>query len=343
MSHRKHKKNLRRTWFLRAAFVGIIVIFLLLLAIVAGKWAENQKNKQLQQFPYGAAETISDRYAEKTITVNGKKYKSKSNMEAILFIGVDTNEEQSNTDGYLNTNQADVLLLTAIDHNTKSYTTIAINRDTIAKVPVLDIKGQFADWRTQQIALAHTYGSGMQDSCENTVLAVSEFLFQTPILHYISFSMPAIGVMNDAVGGVTVTINDDFGGSNGLIQGETIRLNSSQAETYVRGRQGVGDQTNINRMNRQKTYITAWRDTALSCIASDNEFLLSMLELLSDHMVSDMSINDLSNLANNFSDYTDNGIRDIDGNSVKGEQYMEFYVDDNALKELILSIFYDAV
>jgi LCP family protein required for cell wall assembly len=347
MSDVKKASN-KRMWIKRGVILFLIVCAATAGAIAAGKVADAKMNKQLtnsQQTDNRSAENIViDNQNVQSITVNGKDYSLKENVEAVLIMGVDESDEQTDSETYLNTNQADFLMLVVIDHDNKSYTSIDINRDTISKVPTLSIDGYFIGWEMEQLALAHTYGSGLKDSCENTVWAISEFLYDVPIAHYASLSIPAIGVANDAVGGVTVEIQDDFSEVDPtLVEGETVTLTAEQAETFVRGRYGVADQTNVNRMSRQQTFISAWRKQAIEAINSDSSFVLTLLGLVSDYMVSDMTINELSDLSNVFTEYTDNGILDVAGESVKGETYMEFYADDDALKQTVLDLFYDEV
>lgn len=323
--------------------VVFAVIFLALLASdLADRKQVDKLNDSRQSYENSAENIVIDE--EKSITVNGKEYKRREDVEAVLVMGVDEADVQKDSQSYLNANQADFLLLIVVDHDTLSYTSIALNRDTMTKVPVLGLDGAFIDWKEEQLALAHTYGSGLEDSCENTVWAVSELLFNVPIEHYVSLSMPAIGIANDAVGGVSVIIEDDFSDSDPtLVKGETIKLNAEQAEHYVRSRKGVSDQTNLNRMARQKTYLSAWHRLALEAMDKDNSFVFTLLTLVSEYMVSDMTINELSDLANDLSAYEDKGVVETVGEAVKGETYMEYYVDDNALQELVLGLFYDEV
>ena len=51
---------------------------------------------------------------------------------------------------------------------------IQLNRDTMTEIQILGVNGEPAVTMTGQLALAHTYGSGEEDSCENTVLACGE-------------------------------------------------------------------------------------------------------------------------------------------------------------------------
>ena len=65
-------------------------------------------------------------------------------------------------------------------------------------------------------------------------------------------NMDAIATMNDAVGGVKVTVTEDFSKVDPTIpMGEAI-LRGQQAINYVRTRKNVGDQLNLSRIERQK-------------------------------------------------------------------------------------------
>ena len=278
----------------------------------------------------------------KTIRVGDREFAAKENIETVLVIGVDSPDAQEAVDSYMNTKQADFNLLIVIDHTNKSYTSLALNRDTMTKIPALGVDGVLSYWKDGQLALAHTYGTGREDSCINQVWAVSELLFGEKIDHYISLSMPAIGFANDAVGGVTVTIEDDFSKvDKTLKQGETIKLKGKQAENYVRQRKNMGEQTNINRMKRQKTYMSEWKKLAIEKLKGESTFFFKLLGMVSDYMVSDMSANKLSELSNTLSTYTDNGIVETKGEVKQGKEFMEYYVDEDDLREIILNLYYE--
>ena len=82
----------------------------------------------------------------------------------------------------------------------------------MTQIRILGVTGEPAGTFTGQLALAHTYGSGEEDSCENTVLAVSNLLYGMEIDHYVSLTMDGVALLNDLVGGVTVEVLDDFSG-----------------------------------------------------------------------------------------------------------------------------------
>ena len=333
----------RRRNVLRAVVFVLVSALILIAADLAGRYAAKKQNQMTENSHQDASPdenlVVDDK---KTIMWGGKEYYARDNIEAVLVMGVDDGGVQESTVSYTNDDQSDFNVVLVIDHDSKSYTMLALNRDTITSIPCLDATGTITYRKDAQLALAHTYGTGREDSCVNQVQAVSELLFGTNIDHYISFSMPAIGIANDAVGGVTVTIADDFSKvDTSLKMGETIRLNGRQAETFVRGRGGMDEPTNLNRMSRQKTYMAAWKNAALEKYTGNGDFIFTLLGLVSDYMVSDMTANKLSELADQLSEYTDNGVCETKGEAVKGDAFMEYYVDQDDLRMTVLDLFYE--
>ena len=57
-------------------------------------------------------------------------------------------------------------------------------------------------------------------------------------------------------------------------------------------------------------------------------------------MVSDCTVDELSEYAEMFSDCELTGIVTPEGEAVQGETYIEFYPDEDALKQLVIDTFY---
>ena len=87
---------------------------------------------------------------------------------------------------------------------------LLLNRDTMVMMSGLDDLGRENGRYYSQLALSHAYGTGREDSCENVRNTVSDLLYGITIDHYVSMNMGGIAVLNDAVGGVTVQVVDDF-------------------------------------------------------------------------------------------------------------------------------------
>ena len=101
------------------------------------------------------------------------------------------------------------MFLAVMNPHDKSVSIIAINRNAMALVDVYDEDGVYMGQYTKQITLQHGYGDGMELSCERSVAAVSRLFYNLPISGYAAINMGAIPALNDAVGGVQVTVLDD--------------------------------------------------------------------------------------------------------------------------------------
>ena len=65
------------------------------------------------------------------------------------------------------------------------------------------------DARTERISLSHCFGKGKEDSCQLTVEAVSNLLYDVPVDFYIALNLDGISELNDLLGGIEVTLEID--------------------------------------------------------------------------------------------------------------------------------------
>ena len=276
------------------------------------------------------------------VNINGKEYYKNENVTTLLLMGVD-DEELVDTGTQRNDALADFLTLAVFDNENKSCTLLQINRNTMTDVPVLGATGEYLGVTNEQIALSHIYGSGMEDSCENTVEAVSRFLYSTPIDNYLSLTMGAIASLNDTVGGVTVTIEDDLTSvDESFVPGATVTLHGKQAESFVRARMGLADDSNPARQRRQRAYMIGLISKLREKVEEDSAFVMELYASVADYLVTDCDINELGTLSENLSSYALSGFVTPEGETRVREKtdYAEFYVDETALQDLIAELFY---
>lgn len=329
MSRARRGLSFMQTIAMIAAFVFLVCIALIAL----NNWEANQD--------FSGSTPNQD----PPLVHNGQEYVLKDNVETILVMGLDKYEHaDEDEDGYYNDQQADFLMLFVLDHEAKTYETIHVDRDTMAEINVLGLAGQKIGTVTKQIALSHTYGNGRAISCRNTSDAVSNLLMDMKIDSYISMTMNSLPVFNDLVGGVEVTILDDFTGiDDTLIKGETMKLLGEQALNYVRSRYGLDDSSNEDRMLRQRQYLEALFDTTAECVAADENFIVDASTVMAQYMVSDLSLTELQETFKNISDYTEVGaIRAIEGEyKVGNNNFMEFHVNAESIKQIVIDVFYE--
>lgn len=328
------KSNAKKILVLAAAL-------LLCLGVIGAVFAWESQKEAEAMAAQAQIDESARRRREGWIERDGIWYAPKQGQETMLLIGLDKMEPLKDSGSYNNDTQADFLLLAILDEVTEKVTVLHINRDTMAEIPVLGITGQPAGTVTGQLALAYTYGSGLNDSCVNTVNAVTDFLYGIKIDHYVAMAMGAIPYLNDLVGGVEVTVLDDFSGiDDSLVEGETITLKGEQALHYVRNRADLEDSSNLNRMKRQQQYLRAAAQK-VEQLGDDFSVAPDQLKQISRYVLSDCSLDTLSRMSEQFGSYHLEELQDIAGEAVLGEEYMEYYVDDAALEEQLLELFYE--
>ena len=276
----------------------------------------------------------------KTVTVDGVDYFPRQDITVLMLMGIDERGEVKASESYNNTGENDMVALAVFDEQDKTYSVLTLNRDTMMDIYTLGVTGQPSGTIYGQLALAHTYGSGLKDSCENTVRTVSDFLSGLTVDYYLSMNMDAIAILNDAVGGVTVNVVDDFSKVDSTIPMGEVTLTGEQALSYVQTRKDVSDQMNISRMERQKEYMENFVSAFSSKVKESDTFVLETYDKIAPYVVSDCSVNSMSAMLNRYADYTLREVVTPDGENVLSEEYMEFYVDEAELQKLIISMFY---
>lgn len=280
-----------------------------------------------------------------TIERDGVTYRLNRRLTTILLMGVDLTLEQAETATFRNGGQADFLVLVVVDDAEKVISVIQISRDTMVDLTVLNGAGQEVGTRHGQICLSHAFGDGGERSCELTVDAVSALLNDTPIDYYIRMSMDGIPTLNDALGGVEVTLEDDFSALDpAMTPGTTLTLHGKQAEYFTRTRKEVGDGLNASRLRRQRTYLRAAASVLRERVEANPGFVRSLFDTLEPYLLSSVSRGAFYNIAEKTSRYEIRSMVEIEGESVIGEGgFMEFYVDQDALEQLLIDVLYERV
>lgn len=272
---------------------------------------------------------------------DGEKYYLRGDVDTVLVMGIDKFDDMIvDDDVYINNQQADFMMLLIIDRKTDKCSAIHINRDTMAEMNVLGIGGKKVGTTTGQIALAHTYGSGEKDSCKNTVDAVSRLLCGIPIDHYVSLTMDAVPIINDAVDGVEVNVLDDLTRYDPALKaGENVTLMGEQSLYYVRYRYGLEDSTNESRMERQRQYLNALYTKVMQYINEDKISASELVLEVSDYMVSDMSATKMDDTLDSIEEYSISEIHTYEGET-RVTEHVEFYPDKKSVTELVIKLFF---
>ncbi|MBR5873055.1 MAG: LCP family protein, partial [Oscillospiraceae bacterium] len=204
----------------------------------------------------------------------------------------------------------------------------------------LDENGKRSGTFFGQLAFAHSFGNGLEESGENTVWTVSDLLNGIQIDYYVSLNMGGISVINDAVGGVTVNVKDDFSEVGSTIPMGEYTLFGDEAELFVRTRRGIGDSLNLSRMERQEEYIFAFVEALKAKNEENSLFAVELYETASEYVVTDCSLDTFSSLSEKFENYELGEIVSPKGENILGEKFYEFYIDEEDLEKIVLEYLY---
>ena len=321
----------------RSAFknISLLVILLALLLVVLYSGFQILESAVLHP-----QESSGSREPSKTIIRDGVEYFPRQDITVVMVLGIDQHGPVESSNYYRNEGSADSIMLLIFDDKEQHTSVLYLNRDTMLEMDVLGVQGDYAGTAYGQLALAHTYGTGLEDSSENVKNTIMKFLHGLTIDYYMAMNMDAIPILNDAVGGVTVNVVDDFSKVNPSITMGTLKLRGEQVIDYVRTRKDVGDQKNVTRMARQREYVNGFIHALYDSIHEDPMFLLSLYEELGPYIVTDCSGDTLNNLLERYADFEIGDAITPEGENIIEDGHYAFYTDEEKLDDLIVEIFY---
>ena len=328
-------------------YILIVGSILLACVIIVGLLFLKKKEAETPQTSSVEAPDYDnpDKWSEGVISYNGQKYRYNKNIRTYLFLGIDSDEPVHKAENGISGGQSDALFLLVENRDINKMSIISIHRNAMTEVQVYDEAGEYVGSKEMQVCLQHGYGDGERLSCQRTVDCVSNLFFGIPIHGYMALNMGGIGILNDAVDGVEVTVlhNIDHAGRNvHLVEGETKVLNGDEAYVYVRSRDVSEFDSASDRLMRQEQYLNGLlpqMQKKMKSVSSAAEIYNKADEYLYSNI-------DYSRLADEMSDMTYDSSEDmynIPGEVVMGDQFEEFHVDDDGLYQLILEIFYDKI
>ena len=320
-----NRKSKMKLVFICAALILLVVILYSGLQVLESTVFYSQQEE-------AAGET-------KWITRDGVRYYPRQDIVTVLLMGIDRDDAVAGDDSDRE-HTADMIALLVLDEKAQQCKILLLNRDTMVMMSGLDDLGREEGRYFSQLALSHAYGSGREESCENVRNTVSNMLYGITIDYYVSLNMGGIAAVNDAIGGVTVHVTDDFSAIDPSIGMGEVTLRGQQALNFVRTRKGLGDQLNLSRMERHKSYFDGFMAALQAKLTDNPTFAISLYEQAAPYMVTDCSMNVLTGMLGRFADYKLTEIVSTEGENVRGSKYMEFHVNEEKLDELILRLFY---
>ncbi len=287
-----------------------------------------------------------EKWQEGWVKYEGEVYTYNEEILTFLIMGIDkqsdVEEVAEGTDG----GQADALFLVVLNPKDKSIKVVGVNRNTMTDIEIYDDHGEYVSTVKSQLAIQHGFGNGMEESCEYQKKAVANLFYQLPIHGYAAVNMSAVATINDAVGGVDVMVPADMAGfTEDFVEGSEVHLTGENAFWYVKYRDTDVFGSADMRLERQKLYLNNFIEAARQAVNKNISVVVDLYQAVRKQMVTDISLDEVVYLAPVLTDYefTGDNFYMLQGETVMGEQYEEFYPDEDAMFQMILDIFYEKV
>ncbi len=347
--HKKKNKALKVLLIILCVFLAIVIALagtIFIFNEVGESAMHNYKDVEIEPAP--EIENIEDvKDGGKTITYNGDTYAFNEKVATVVMMGIDTGKKGEAIENIIGANgQADAIYIAVIDTSNNKVTILGVSRDAMVDVNVYNTSGEFLRTENMQLCLSYAYGDGKHTSCENTIVSLERLFYGLPFDTYFSFDIPAIGLATDAIGGVTITSDAEFYSSyygRTIFPGETVTLYGNDATAYVRTRDINELDSNNARMGRQKQFMSAFIAEIFSSVKSDPSLVVDLYKTIESNSTTNLTPAKMTYLAttaiSGLDSYKEIEFINVPGTVTKGE-YAEFIVDQNALMELMLDLFY---
>lgn len=282
--------------------------------------------------------------AENPVIYQGATYRRNQYVKAILCMGVDRSDTMTESKEFGAAGQSDGIFLIAQDTVHHSLKILMIPRDTMTEIPIANDNGA-PDTKITQLTIAYAYGDGREGSCENTVWSVEKLLSGFSIDNYLAVDTTVVAKLNDAVGGVTVTIPTDGMEKRdpAFVKGAQVTLHGDQAEAFVRYRDITRDFSALYRMDQQQEYITQYFKAVKEASRTDSQAVTHLFDLIRDYMITDMSKDQYLKIAMDGLDagnLTGQDFYTVPGTGETTETFDVYRADRHAVIPIILNLFY---
>ena len=325
----------------------IIILIIVLSVLGGGYYLLSQKNASSPQ--NGGQNSDSRNQTDLSqnsdiVEYKGETYKYNDHLSNYLFLGIDTRETVDTYQSQVDAGQADAIFLVSMDRATEKIKVLFIPRDSMTRIETFNPYGQSLGETTDHLNIQYAFGDGKEKSCELMKTAVSNMLDGLPIQGYCSMNMDGISVITDFVGGIQLTIPDDSLADVNpeYKKGAVVDITGETAEQFVRYRDIDKTQSALVRQERQKTFLQALVQKAQEKAGEDAGFVTGLYDSVKSYTVTNMGNDIFAKLLA----ASQNGITDtetVPGEGTHGENFDEYHIDEDALSDLIISMFYEKI
>lgn len=326
----------------KSIFLAAVVV---LLAVLIGTGAallsggETRRNVDSTTCAPTPFTTEPDADWESTIVRDGVTYRLNPGLQTILLLGADDGGTAVPGVAPGEGRRADTILLLLLDNQKQEIRLLAISRDTIADIDVYAANGDYAYTVPTHINMQYFYGDSPTRSCYLMKRTVSRLLFGMRVDGSLALNAKGIITIVDQLGGLTVTMPDDYTEVDPRYQaGAKLTLTGKETEHLLRYRDTSTRGSNEDRVERQVHLIKALVNKLQA--STGLRRLEELLESAGSDVCSDLDAETLKKLVTY---HLDPDTLTLPGTVVAGDVHDEFHVDNAALQELLIELYYQPV
>lgn len=289
----------RRRGLLKAA--GITLAGALVLSAAGAGWAYWHLNHNIKSVDINSA-LGDDRPAKAVSTPSASASASAAPLPSgalnILVLGSDSRSGKANAalgGGDSSGARSDTAMVVHVDEGRTKATVVSIPRDTLVTRPSCPT----SSGGTTSVAYNAMFNSAYSVGGPVCAVKTVESLTDVRMDHYIEIDFSGFAKLVDALGGVTVTTdqNIDDDKSHLHLKAGTHHLGGTQALALARTRHGIGDGSDLGRIGLQQKLVKALLEQmASTSLLTDPAKLYKVADAVTGSLTTDTGLDSLGEL-----------------------------------------------
>ncbi len=231
--------------------------------------------------------------------------------------------------------ESEAYMLFVLDTQSKHLDYIPINRHTVIKK---DAEGN------ESTLLQMSLADDESEEYEKQVSLISKFMHQLPIHGYTAITMDGVVPLTKAMGGVDLTVTEDVTyGDKSAVAGQEIHLEDTEVFDFLADNDNTIDPD--VKMARKELFLKALITKVYSKVKSDPISFMNIFNAVDNYVYTNMSTSELMYLSTEAAGYEldENSAHEIEGETVRDDNGVRFYPDEELLKDMLINTFYEKV
>ncbi|WP_172638974.1 LCP family protein [Streptomyces tailanensis] len=282
----------------RLKVIGFTLAGVLVLGAGGAGWAFWQLNDNITSVDINSA-LGDDRPAKTQVSPSASAAPLPSGALNILVLGSDSRSGEENAElggGDEDSGaRSDTAMVVHIDEGRTEATVVSIPRDTLVTRPSCPTESGGSTSVAYNVMFNSAYAVGGPVCAVKTVESMTDLRMD----HYIEIDFSGFAKLVDALGGVTVTTDEDIDDEDShlTLEAGTHHLDGEQALALARTRHGVGDGSDLGRIGLQQTLVKSLLEQIASTnLLTDPAELYKAADAITGSLTTDTGLDSLSEL-----------------------------------------------